>query len=375
MTSAWARTVAGATLVDLAIGPLFAWDVLAGGLARELHVAETALAPVFSVGLAAFAVGVLVGGRVADAVAPRRLALLTAALGGAGLLGSAFATSSAQLVAAFGLGLGAASGLGYATAVRTAGTVAHRRGLALALVVSAYAGGTIVLAPAAGALVTAAGPRLTLALVAAATACVVLAGAALLPGRPPASHHPRSARRLQLGRPELALWAAFGLGSAPGLVAFAAAGDVLGDPRAAAPAVLVLSAGNLGGRLVAGPASDRVGRPMALHVNVAALAAVCAALVLVGSGPARVAVLLVLGLQYGALSVLVPAALGDAVPAARFGAGYGVVFSGWGLAGLTAPVGAAALSFHTGWRAVFVACGGAALLAWSAVALLPGRRG
>ncbi|MBO0689138.1 MAG: hypothetical protein J2P40_06135, partial [Candidatus Dormibacteraeota bacterium] len=71
MTSAWARTVAGATLVDLAIGPLFAWDVLAGGLARELHVAETALAPVFSVGLAAFAVGVLVGGRVADAVAPR----------------------------------------------------------------------------------------------------------------------------------------------------------------------------------------------------------------------------------------------------------------------------------------------------------------
>ena len=83
--------------------------------------------------------------------------------------------------------------------------------------------------------------------------------------------------------------------------------------------------------------------------------------------------LFTLGLQYGALSVLVPAALGDVVPASRFGASYGAVFSGWGIAGLGAPIAAAALSVHAGWRAVFIASGGAAVLAWLALPLLPAR--
>ena len=53
------------------------------------------------------------------------------------------------VVLAFGVLVGASSGLGYATAVRVAGTVASGRGLALGLVVSAYAVGSAVLAPVA----------------------------------------------------------------------------------------------------------------------------------------------------------------------------------------------------------------------------------
>jgi MFS family permease len=65
-------------------------------------------------------------------------------------------------------------------------------------------------------------------------------------------------------------------------------------------------------------------------------------------GPVALVALLVLGLQYGALSTLAPAATADVVPAERFGTTYGLVFTGWGVAGLVAPVGAAALAVVTG---------------------------
>ncbi|MBO0688109.1 MAG: MFS transporter, partial [Candidatus Dormibacteraeota bacterium] len=176
----------------------------------------------------------------------------------------------------------------------------------------------------------------------------------------------------RLGRVELGLGAAFGLGSAPGLAAFAHAGDLLGTPGAAALAVLLLSAGNFAGRLVAGPTSDRLGRPATLHTDAALLVGTAVGLLVSPSNAVQLVLLPALGLQYGALSVLVPAALGDAVPAARFGASYGVVFSGWGIAGLAAPVAAAAVSASVGWRATFLAFGAAGVLAWLAVAVLSG---
>ena len=140
------RAIAGAVLLDLAVSPLFAWDVFTDSLRRDLGTDDTLLAGVFSVGLLTFMVGVLVGGRVADSVSPRRLALVTAGGVVFGLLGSVAATSVATMTVAFGVLVGGSTGLGYATAVRVAGTVRSRRGLALGLVVSAYAAGTAVLA-------------------------------------------------------------------------------------------------------------------------------------------------------------------------------------------------------------------------------------
>lgn len=76
--------------------------------------------------------------------------------------------------------------------------------------------------------------------------------------------------------------------------------------------------------------------------------------------------LFALGSQYGALSVLTPVATADAVPAARFGTTYGVVFSGWGVAGLAGPVAAALLAGYAGHQAVVGALVGVALIAWLA---------
>lgn len=362
------RAVAGAVLLDLAVSPLFAWDVFTGSLRRDLGAGDTLLAGVFSVGLAAFMVGVLVGGRLADLVAARRLALVTLVGTVAGLLGCAAATSVLALVLAFGVVLGGSTGLGYATAVRVAGTVASRRGLALGLVVSAYALGTAVLAPVAAALLGAVGRAWTFVLVAGVMGGVLAVAAALVPGEP-SDPHPRARRsRGRPGRAVVALWAAFGLGAAPALAAFAQAGALAGSPDAVAVAVGVLAVGNVVGRLVAGPLSDRVGRSAALHGNCAVLLLACLPLAAGSGGPVALVALLLLGTQYGALSALVPAATADVVPRERFGTAYGLVFTGWGLAGLLAPVAAASGAAGIGYPGVYRCFLAVAVLSWACVA-------
>lgn len=368
------RTIAGAILLDLAVSSLFAWDVFVPVLGRELDVSRASLAITFSVGLVGFTVGVLGGGRLADRIAPRRLAIGTALGAATGLAGAAVATSFVAVVLTFGAMLGLSTGAGYATAVRVAGSATARRGLALGLVVSAYAGGTVVVAPVAALLLDAVGRAGTLTVLAVGTAVTVLAAAALLPVQAP--HRPAPSRRdgpVYSGT-TLRLWAAFGLGSAPGLAAFAHAGELVGGARAAALAVALLSVGNFGGRLIVGPISDRIGRPVVMHLTAATLVAACLVLALTDTRTVGLAALLVLGTQYGALSALTPAAAADRFPTERLGATYGVIFTSWGLAGLTAPLLAAHAANQLGWHQVYAVFLAPAAVSWLAIAVPAHRR-
>lgn len=370
------RIVLGAALLDLAISPLFSWSVFAARFAGRLGVSDGAVTLVFSIGLACFTVGVLAGGFAADRVAPRTLALWTAlgVVGGLGIAG--LSSTLPALIAGFGVALGFATGVGYGTAVRVAGTVAGQRGLALGLVVCAYAAGTSILAPLAAWLLRIGTLGETFAVLAVTTGVLVLSSAALLPGGAPAqtaSVRPETARlwRAPAGQSStiVMLWIGFGCGSAPALTAFAHAAQAAGAATASALAVPLLSLGSLAGRLVSGVVSDRVGRPAALHATAVILAVACTVLGTVDQHVVRLAALSLLGVQYGALSTLVPAATAETVPASLFGAAYGTVFTGWGVAGLVVPVAAVAVAGSAGWQAVFLVFTGLAVLAWSALAL------
>lgn len=361
------RALVGAILLDFAVSPLFIWDVFTEPLGRDLDASDTALSTVISIGLAAFTSGVLVGGQLADRVAPRRLALATAGavVGGLGL--TAVAQSLLLLVVGFGLLLGVGTGTGYATAVRVASTMVARQGLAVGLVVSAYAAGAVVLSPITAWLLTAVGRAGTFITLAAGLGTALLAAALLLPDVSPRRASPSVDPTATPPRSTVpALWLMFCFGSLPALVAFAHAGDFAGSPHAGVAAVSLLNAGNFVGRLVAGPASDRFGYAPALHVTAACLSAACLSLTFSDHLLLNLAALFVLGTQYGALSALTPIVTMNAVPTMWFGSTYGRVFTGWGAAGLAGPVAAAWLATQTGYGATAGALTGIAVLAWAA---------
>jgi MFS transporter, OFA family, oxalate/formate antiporter len=174
------------------------------------------------------------------------------------------------------------------------------------------------------------------------------------------------------------LWVVFAGGTAPALLLFAHAVPVARDLqlslRAAGLAVAALAAGNLIGRLVAGAGSDRIGRLPAVAVALSTAAAAIVALALPASVPVILAGYLGTGLAYGAVSTLVPAATADRVGAAAFPTAYGVVFTGWGCAGLVAPLAGGQLLGLTGRQPALLTLAATPLIgAAVAVWLLAGR--
>nr|WP_281371764.1 MFS transporter [Petropleomorpha daqingensis] len=313
--------------------------MVAQDAAADVGLSAGGAAGVFATAIVVFSAVLLGLGPLQRRAGPRRLLVAAAALAAAGLLLAASAASPAVLWVGFAGLFGAANGLGYGVAVGLPARVAHRRGTATGIVVAAYAAGPVLLGLVAPAAISVAGWRTCLAVLALPVTALLALAAVLAPGEPAGTGRPRTTPAPR--RPVVLLWLVFAGGCAPGLALFAQAAPLAADrgTQAAALAVAALGAGNLVGRLVAGWWSDRVGRLAALGTALAIGAVAIGCLL----GPAAVVLagFLGSGLAYGAVSALVPALTADRVGAAAFPAAYGRVFTGWGAAGLLAPVAGA----------------------------------
>lgn len=347
-----ARLLVGGGIINLSLGSLFSWSLFVDPLAEQFGSSPAALAGVFSVSVMIFAAFVLAGGPVVDRRRPRTVVTAAAVAAAAGLLLSSRAPSLGWVVAGYGALFGVGNGLGYATAVAVAGKgFGDRRGLALGVVVGAYAAGPLVASPAITALLTAVGWRGTFVTLAVAIGLALLVGAALLgDGLPndggPHPAPPGSTRTLLLRPDGIALWAAFLLGTLPAMLVVAHAATIAAAgglrPAAVSAAVALLGAGNLAGRAGGGWLSDRIGRLPGLRAATLTLAASCAALAAVSATVPVLVLMVVVGVGYGTQSSLVPALTADLFGVERFGANYGRIFTGWGVAGLLGPqIGAA----------------------------------
>jgi MFS transporter, OFA family, oxalate/formate antiporter len=107
-------------------------------------------------------------------------------------------------------------------------------------------------------------------------------------------------------------------------------------------AVVVLAAGNTGGRIFAGVLSDRIGRQWTLFSAFVFQGLVVAALFRLsdhggGTWPVILPVVFLLGMNYGANLALFPAACKDYFGIRNFGLNYGWMITAFGLAGLIMP--------------------------------------
>jgi len=371
------RLLVGGALVNLCLGSLFSWSLFVRPLAGTFDSSASAVSSVFSVAVVVFATVVLAGGRVVDRLPAWWVVLAAALIGTVGLVVAARAASLHWVVVGYGGLFGVANGLGYATAVAVAGKgFGERRGFALGVVVGAYAAGPLVASPAITAVLSRSDWRMTFVLLAAGVGVALVAGALLLgggvdaaaddePDRPPSWRD----RPLLLRPQGFTLWLAFLLGTLPALLVVAHAASIAdaGGLSAAAvsAAVAVLGAGNLTGRAAGGWLSDRIGRLPGLRTATAGLAVACIVLSLMAATVPVLLLMVLVGIGYGTQSSLVPALTADLFGTEHFGANYGRVFTGWGVAGLVGPQLGARLSTGGDFRAALWVGAGSAVAAFA----------
>ncbi|HEY8339657.1 MAG TPA: MFS transporter [Egibacteraceae bacterium] len=372
--------VAGAALLNLCLGSLYAWSVFVEPLQRDLGWSASAASSVFAASVVVFCITTVLAGPLADRAAPRRAALVSAACAAGGLAASAATTSVWWLLVCYAGVFGVGNGLGYVVALTAARrALPDHGGTGVGVAVAGYALGPLLVAAPLGAVIAALGWRHAFLLAGGLLGAVMVVAAALLGGGPPPPRPsppppppPRGASRRTrpratlLTRPHgVGLWLVFACGAFAGLMVVGHAAPLLLDrglsATAASAAVSLLAAGNASGRVLAGWASDRIGAPLALTVALA-VAAVAAIVLAVSGGAVLVALVTTVGVAYGAVAAAVPAATADLFGEAAFGANFGVVFTAWGVGGFFGPLVGGWLAERAGYTAALQAAAAVAAL-------------
>lgn len=257
--------------LQFAFGMVYCWGAVAPYVERSEHWPTLLLSAVFSATPVGYGTGIVVGGRLADRMPPRRLCWagvgLLAAGGGLALV----APSGPVFILFYSmLGLGLGGGLALAGSIAAARhAMPHRLGTATGLVTGAYAVAAPLQVPIASALAADLGWLAALRLLGASMLALAVVLLATLPAVP-RPHHPRGDAHRHpsvahlAGRPLLVTAFLLEVAGTPlGAYAFVNAAAYARDLRFAAllatATITAVAVGNAVGRIAAGAASDRAG--------------------------------------------------------------------------------------------------------------------
>ena len=379
-TTSWNRgwIVTGAAVaINLILGVLYSWSVVAKALAGKLKWTQMEAALPFAISTAAFAVMMVFAGRVQDKIGPKFVAMLGGLLLGIGLIASAFTTSPYVMALTFGVIGGCGIGLGYSatTPPCVKWFPPSRKGMITGLVVAGVGLSAVYMAPLTAAMLA---HGVTIPQVFEYLGAGTIVGVcllALLLSNPPKGYvvpvvaTTAAARKMSSGRdvnwtgmlgsPQFyLLWAMFVLAAAPGLMILgnlatitatqvqvaniAAPGSTL---PASAPAmvgwnagfllVMIMAAFNTAGRIVGGAVSDRIGRTQTMVLAFLLQALNMCFFARYTTQETLIAGTAFTGLCYGTIFTLMPAAMADYFGLKNLGVNYGFLFTAFGVAGST----------------------------------------
>lgn len=155
MNPGWGVAFAGLG-INLALGVLYAWGVIASELRSQLGWSATWSQVPYMVACAVFALSMVPGGRMQDRVGPRPVMVVAAGLSGLGFLFSGLVlkiplpvVEFLGLVVFFGLVFGAGMGLGYSAPTPAAKKwfPKKQKGLVTGIVVSGFGLAPVYIAP------------------------------------------------------------------------------------------------------------------------------------------------------------------------------------------------------------------------------------
>ena len=343
--------------INLALGILYTWSVISGGVPDEWGWTQSDKAWPYAVACLVFCLVMVPAGRLQDKLGPRLVATIGGILVGVGMILAGLVGSLWGFIIGFGVLAGAGIGFGYASATppavkwfRPAWT-----GMIAGIVVSGFGLASVYAAPLAAWLIESFGLAKAVSILGAAFLVIVVGLAQLL--RPPHKGYvapgtvaPKVAngmiKKEDFTPGEMlrtwqfyTLWFMYACGAGAGLMVISVA-KKLGVAQAGVIAVVALAIGNGFGRILAGVISDRLGRTLTMFLHFVCQAGMVFLLSLAAGGRsvlASAAVMAVLtalvGANYGANLSLFPSITKDYFGLKNFGVNYGLVFTAWGVGG------------------------------------------
>lgn len=354
----WIVTLAG-TGINLALGVLYSWSVIAKSLTKEWGWTASQASIPYAVACGVFAIVMVFAGRAQDKIGPKVVAGLGGAMTGIGLIISSFASQNnlALMVIGFGVLAGTGIGLGYASATPPAVKwfPPAKKGMITGIVVSGFGLASVYISPLTSNLLKSFGINKTFMVLGIAFFFATIILAQLLKN-PPAGYvpagmpAPSAAASNKPARHEYdwhemmktpqfyLLWLMFAFGSFSGLMIIGHMAKIAGSQLTGIDLgfilVAILAVGNAGGRIVAGMASDKLGRTKTMLLFFISQAVFMGLLSKATSPILLIIAALCIGANYGANLSLFPSATADFFGTKNMGVNYGLVFTSWGVGGV-----------------------------------------
>lgn len=361
--------VIGALLVQLCLGAIYAWGAFTKALQDPNGVfafSATEAQAIFSAGLAAFAITMILAGRWQDKVGPRKVALLGGAILAAGYIAAGLFGGSSFWALLLLVGIVGGIGIGLAYVCPIAACVKwfpDLKGFVTGLSVAGFGAGAFIFVKLAGPwaeLIATRGVNGTFTIFGIIFIICVTLGALLLSNPPagwkPANWTPKTGtvgaaaaedftqgETIRMGQFWL-LWFAYVCATGAGLMVIgclknygelecsltsAVAGSALG----------LLALFNGLGRIVWGTISQKLGARRAIALNGILQAAMLLAVFKLGhSALALTIVGCWIGFNFGGNLALFPLATAESFGTKNLGANYGAMFTAYGVGGILMPI-------------------------------------
>ncbi len=346
--------------MNLALGILYSWSIIAAFLRDELGwtAIETQLPYMIACGV--FAILMVPGGRIQDIIGPRIVIMAAAVFAGIGLIGSSFFLNVLGLTIFFGVVFGTAMGLGYSSttppALKWFGP--DKRGLIAGIVVSGFGIASVYSAPLANYLLEAVGLSTTFIILGITFFAVILVLAQFI-NNPPTGYLPAGPASNVSGADYLItgncqqknftwhemvktpqfylLWLIFCFGSLAGLMVIGQLSSIVLEQSNLSLGfilVAILAIFNAGGRIIGGIMFDKLGRTYTLVIVFTAQAI---NFLLFGSYNTLETLIIgtmVVGFCYGACLSIFPSVTALLYGVKNLGVNYGLIFTSWGAGGV-----------------------------------------
>lgn len=360
--------------VNLMLGTLYAWGVIAKALRAEFGWSALQTQIPYMVACALFAFSMIPGGKLQDRLGPKPVIMISAILAGIGLALSGHILTLTALVIGFGLIFGMAMGMGYSAPTPAAIKWFHpsKKGIISGIVVSGFGLAPVYVAPLTTHLLDNFGIAKTFYFLGTG----FLAGIMILANfisNPPEGYQPAEPKGVVVSKkPKVVtedwnwkemirtkqffmVWTIFTFGTFAGLLVIGQLSSIgIEQAGMSNPFTLTVlyAIANASGRILWGMISDKIGTKKSMASMYAIQ--VCAFLIMknLTTPLALMAGIASVGFTFGGMLTVFPSITADYYGMKNFGMNYGLVITAWGIGGVLGPLVGGIVRDATGTYAV-----------------------